>query len=122
MPRIYALPYTEGKRSETNYRVFVGNGAAFDMIQGIKITQFTDGTSNTILAFEAAESTPWTKPDELEFDPQKPMLKHLRFEDNKVSMILLADGSVRAIPNTLPEATLKLLIQRDDGMPIPDFE
>jgi len=122
MPKVYALPYSEGKRGETNYRVFVGNGAVFDMIQGIKITQITDGTSNTLLAFEAAESTPWTKPDETEFDPQKPMLKHLRFEDNKASMILMADGSVRAIPNTLPEATLKLLIQRDDGMPIPDFE
>jgi prepilin-type N-terminal cleavage/methylation domain-containing protein len=121
MPKIYALPYSEGKPGETHYRVFVGNGAVFDTIQGIKIAQITDGTSNTILAVEGAESTPWTKPDELEFDPQKPMLKHLRFQDDKVCMILLADGSVRAIPSTLPEATLKLLIQRDDGMPIPDF-
>ena len=32
--------------------------------------QITDGTSNTLMAVEAKESVPWTKPDaELEFDP-----------------------------------------------------
>ena len=39
------LPYDEGKPGHTHYRVFVGNGAAFDMVQGIKLAQFTDGTS-----------------------------------------------------------------------------
>ena len=122
MPKVYALPYDEGKPGHTHYRVFVGNGAAFDMVQGIKLAQFTDGTSNTLLVFEGAEGTPWTKPDEIEFDVQKPMLKHLRFEGDKVCQLLFADGSVRAVPSKLPEDTLKLLIQRDDGMPIPDFD
>jgi hypothetical protein len=119
--KVYQLPYGDSKPGMTHYRAFVGNGAAFDMVQGIKFAQFTDGTSNTLLAFEAAESVPWTKPDEIEFDPQKPMLKHLRFEGNKVCQLLFADGSVRAVPNTLAENILKLIIQRDDGMPIPDF-
>ena len=122
MPRVYALPYGQGKDGETNYRVFVGNGAAFDMVQGIKFAQITDGTSNTIMVVEGAEGTPWTKPDELEFDPQKPMAKHLRFEGDKVCQLLFADGSVRAVSKNLAESTLKLLIQRDDGMPIPDLD
>src|SRR5262245_31664257 len=123
--KTYQLPYGEPKRGEehfTHYRAFVGNGAAFDMIQGIRIVQFTDGTSNTILAFEAAEGTPWAKPDEIEFDPQKPVKKHFRFEGDKTCMALLADGSVRAFSKTIAEDILKLLIQRDDGMPIPDFD
>jgi prepilin-type processing-associated H-X9-DG protein len=121
MPRIYALPSGGTKPGETHYRVFVGNGAAFDTVQGIGIAQFTDGTSNTMLAFEAAEGVPWTKPDEIEFDPQKPMVKHLRF-DNTVCNLLFADGSVRAVPKTIKDEVLKLVIQRDDGQPIPDLD
>jgi hypothetical protein len=120
--RVYELPYGEPKPGITNYRAFVGNGAAFDAVQGFKLDQFTDGTSNTMLAFEAAEGVPWSKPDDIEFDPAKPVLKHLRFENGKSCMILLADGSVRAISNTVKEETLKLFIQKDDGKPIGDID
>jgi hypothetical protein len=122
--KVYSLPYgppEKGKENHTNYRVFVGTSSAFEMIQGLKISQFSDGTSNTVLVVEAAESVPWSKPDEIEFDPQKPMLKHLRFNEKNPCMALFADGSVRALSNTLKEDILKLLIQRDDGQPIPDF-
>ena len=118
--KTYALPYGEPKPGHTNYRVFVGNGAIFDMVQGTKFAQITDGTSNTIMAFEAAESTPWTKPDEIEFDPQKSMLKHLRFENDAICNILLADGSVRALSSKTTAEIVGLLIQRDDGKPIPN--
>jgi len=121
MPKTYALPYGDSKPGVTHYRVFVGKGAAFEMVQGLRLpADFPDGTSNTMLVFEAADGVPWTKPDEIEFDPQQPMVKHLRFE-NTVCNILLADGSVRAVPKTIRDEVLKLVIQRDDGQPIPDF-
>jgi prepilin-type processing-associated H-X9-DG protein len=121
MPKVYALPYGGSKPGQTHYRVFVGQGAAFDMVQGLRLpADFPDGTSNTMLAFEAAEGVPWTKPDEIEFDPQMPMVKHLRFE-NSICNVLMADGSVRAVPKTIREEVLKLVIQRNDGQPIPDF-
>jgi hypothetical protein len=117
---VYTLPYGTPKAAETHYRVFVGGGAAFDMIQGATIKQFTDGTSNTLLVFEAAEGTPWTKPDEIEFDPKQDVMKHFRFE-NGACMAALADGSVRALAKSIDEKVLKLLIQRDDGQVIPDL-
>jgi hypothetical protein len=121
MPNLYALPYSEGKPGETNYRVFVGNGAVFDMVQGTKLTQITDGTSNTLFVFEATESSPWTKPDEIEFDPTKPVHKHFRFEKDTVCNILMGDGSVRSMSKMVTDDLLKLVIQKDDGMPIPEI-
>jgi len=73
------------------------------------------------MVIEAAEGVIWTKPDDIEFDPTKMMKKHFRFEGNNPCMILMGDGSVRAIPNTIKDEILKLVIQRDDGQPIPDF-
>jgi len=35
----------------------------------VKIRSITDGTSNTVLIVPAAESVPWTKPEELTYDP-----------------------------------------------------
>jgi len=120
--KVYQLPYGEEKPGITHYRAFVGNGAAFDHIQGIKLEQFQDGTSNTLLAVEAAEGVPWSKPDDIEFDPKKPMLKHLRFVDGKPCVLLLADGSVRAVSSKLKDEVLKLAIQRDDGMVLPELD
>ena len=117
--KVYTLPYGKSKPGETHYRVFVGGGAAFDMIQGAKVAQFTDGTSNTILAFESAEGTPWTKPDEIEFDPKRDVKKYFRFE-NGVCNVAMGDGSVRALAKAIDEKVLKLLIQRDDGQAIKD--
>ncbi|WP_261363099.1 hypothetical protein [Gemmata palustris] len=38
---------------------------------GTPIVGITDGTSNTFMCVTAATAVPWTKPDELEFDPER---------------------------------------------------
>lgn len=116
MPRIYALPTpTKAKANETHYRVFVGNGAMFDYLQGPKIADITDGTSNTILVATAADPVPWTKPDELAFDPDKDMKQLLGFLSNDVCMTAFADGSVRALSKKISKATLNGTITRSGG-------
>jgi hypothetical protein len=55
MPEVYQhLSDAAGKNSSTAYQVIVGKGAAFEGTQGLRLKDFTDGTSNTILIVEAA--------------------------------------------------------------------
>jgi Protein of unknown function (DUF1559) len=122
MPKIYMNPGSPQKDGDgkTQYRVFVGNDAAFDYVQGAGIRTFTDGTSNTMLVCEAKEAVVWTKPEEIEWDPKKPILPLLFFRDNAVCMIAMADGSVRAVSIKVSEKTLKNLIQKGDGNVVGD--
>jgi hypothetical protein len=114
IPPIYALPNKMSKPGHTHYRVFVGNDAMFDWIQGITFAQITDGSSNTIMVAEAAEGVPWTKPDELEFDPMKE-LPRLGKAFKGGFHAAFGDGSVRFLRETLPAQTLKALITKSGG-------
>jgi len=119
MPKIYLLPGDSKKHEfpSTHYQVFVGNGAMFELRRGARFAQITDGLSNTFMVAEAESSVPWTKPDDIAYDPKKePKLGyHFRSSCNA----LFGDGSVRAISKKVKPEILHLLIQRDDGQPIP---
>jgi hypothetical protein len=120
--KTYMLPGEKiDKQGKTPYRCFYGNGAAFDRIAMTKFSDFQDGTSNTIFFVEAAESVVWTKPDDIEFNPKKEMKGFLRASRERFTLAF-ADGSVRRTPATLKESVLKLLIQKNDGMAIPNFD
>ncbi|MDW8244124.1 MAG: DUF1559 domain-containing protein, partial [Thermogemmata sp.] len=122
MPKIYALPGTEdqeGKAGMTYYRVFVGNGAAWELGKGFRIGDFTDGAANTWSVVVADQAVPWTKPSELPFDPKKDMSTLLGKVGN-VWQAAYVDGSVRNF-SKLPKAdVIKALITRAGGEVIPD--
>jgi hypothetical protein len=116
MPRIYMLPGDDKTPPDhTHYQVFVGNGAAFDKTRGNSIPQdFTDGTSNTILVVEAAQAVPWTKPDDIPFDPSKPIAPLFSTHFRSGCNVLLADGSVKVVlPAYVAESTFKAAITRN---------
>jgi hypothetical protein len=116
MPKVYALPgKTKPGETDTYYRVFVGNDAGFDWVMGGKITGISDGTSNTIMVVTAAEAVPWTKPDELEFDPEKDMTKLIGMIVNGKAQVAMFDGSVRTLNKLPSKETLHALITRNGG-------
>jgi hypothetical protein len=118
MPMVYSCPAAQTPPGETVYQVFVGNGAIFETTRGRPLTEILDGTSNTILIVEANQSVPWTKPDDLPYNPNGP-LPPLGGHSPNGFMVVSADGAVHFIPKNTPEQTLRPLITRNDGILVP---
>jgi hypothetical protein len=64
-----------------------------------------------ILVVEAADAVPWTKPDELEYDPNGPLPK-LGGHFSGGFQAALADGTVIVLPSDAPGAALRQRIER----------
>ena len=119
MPKVYFHPKANKPGdNKTHYRLFYGKGAAFELNKPTQIINITDGLSNTIMAVEAEESVVWTNPNDLAFDPTKALPKMLSI-DGKFSAAY-CDGSVRTFKMPIDQEILKLLIQKNDGKPIPE--
>ena len=120
MPKIYFNPKANKPGdNKTHYRIFYGKGAAFELNKGYSMGAIAsmDGLSNTLTVVEAEEPVVWTNPNELAFDPTKALPKMLSV-DGKFSAAF-CDGSVRTFKMPIDQEILKLLIQRNDGKPIP---
>jgi hypothetical protein len=115
MPQVYMVPAAPTKPGETHYRVFVGGGAMFDVAKGARLVDIIDGTSNTIMITQTAESVPWTKPAEIPYDPQKPLPKLGGYYPEGLFHVAWGDGSVRAIRGNIEEGTLRAMITRAGG-------
>jgi hypothetical protein len=124
MPRVFAMSGQPAGATETYYQGLVGKSAFFDGKQGLRLpADFPDGTSNTIMLVEAAKAVPWTKAEDVPFDPDptKPLPKlGGRFRGGFNAA--LCDGSVRFLRKTISDQTLRAAITRDGGEVLgPDF-
>jgi hypothetical protein len=121
MPKVFAHASADPAKTSagfTHYRVFVGQGTAFDPTLGGRGTrfpgEFPDGTTNTILIVEAADSVEWTKPAELPFSPNGP-LPTLGVDSSFAVNVALADGSARQLMGNISQQTLRAAITRNGG-------
>jgi RNA polymerase sigma factor (sigma-70 family) len=115
MPSVYAPTKGPVKDpSGTYYQVFIGKDTVFEPGEKITLISITDGTSNTLMVVEAADTVSWTKPEDLTFDPKKPLPK-LGAEFPDTFLAGFCDGSVRQLPRNLDANTLRALITRNGG-------
>jgi Protein of unknown function (DUF1559) len=130
MPAVYASPEARKLAGEgkTFYRGFSAPRGIFEKPPPggggpppkVNIASVVDGTSNTILVIDAGEAVEWTKPDDLDFSPGRPRLAlGGAYPNFPVIMVLMADGTVKQMNRTVPDETLRLLIDRQDGKVIP---
>jgi hypothetical protein len=118
IPPAYTPPPGKARKMplyHTVCKVFVGRGAAFEDGKVNKLeSDFPDGTSNTFLVVEAGEPVPWTKPEDLAFDPDGP-LPDLSSMFKDILRAGFADGSVRHIPLGVTDVDLRAAISRNGG-------
>ena len=121
MPKIYQNPSGQSNRpGMANYLAVCGEGLMFEGTKGRKLTDITDGTSNTIAVVEADDSraVEWTKPDDWEYDAARPLagLGHARPGGFIVGF---ADGSVRFMSSSIDPKTFHGLLTIAGGETVP---
>lgn len=139
MPAVYDCPRaSRGDSTLTVYQAFTGHGAflepAYDKTveqvwwtgdDGVKhyrgepqggnsIAAFTDGPMNTLMVVEAKQGVPWTKPEDLPFDRDKPTNSLLGVGSSHPGgfHVVFVDASVWFLPNTMAPSMFRALITR----------
>jgi hypothetical protein len=127
MPAAFAVPTTPAEPGMTFYRGFSGKGALFDqaVTKGVRISEITDGTSNTLAVVEGREAVPWTKPesdipsgdDAIARKPAELQALRERLGGHfpEGFNASFCDGSVRFIKESVNLIVLRALITRNGG-------
>ncbi|HIF00004.1 MAG TPA: DUF1559 domain-containing protein [Fuerstia sp.] len=114
MPDVFRTDNAGLQPGHTVYQVPVGPGAAFEEGKELRIRDFTDGTSNTILLVEVAtdRAVVWTQPGDFAFDPDNPG-DGLGGDGSDGFRAVFVDGSVQTVTHTATQ--LKALFTRNGG-------
>lgn len=115
MPDVFAPSiYLGNLQGKTFFQVFVGPKTAFEAGKKIKLADFNDGTSNTLLIAETSRAVPWTAPQDLPFKKKDDFagLHSVFMNDFQAAF---ADGSVRSLSLQAPADELRARVTRNGG-------
>ena len=126
MPAVYAdptAPAEQAARGLTTVQVMTGPNTPFAVpAKGLQFRAIRDGTSKTVAIVEAMpdKAVPWTKPQDLSFDPDRPLAGVGNpWRAGKGFLIGFFDGSVRLIDPEIDRATFKALVTPAGDEPVP---
>ncbi len=129
MPHVYRCPAApEGNSAATSYVAIVGPATAWPGSKCVRFQDIKDGTSDTILLVEVADSTiNWMEPRDMSFDRavlgvnvdrRRGIGSHHRGGAN----VCLADSTGRFLPDSISPAGLRTLLTLADGETLDDDE
>jgi prepilin-type processing-associated H-X9-DG protein len=117
-------PGTTAGSAETNYVRIVGKDTVGGMPnEAVKISDITDGTSNTIMVAEVSGMhIHWAEPRDVTVDEFMELVAkgHASFHSGGFQAVF-ADGSVHFISNAVNPKTLRALLLRNDGQPVGEY-
>lgn len=119
MPEVFNLPGSKAAAGKTCVLLPIGDATVVPKGQGLSIRKITDGTSNTFLIVEAddAHAVPWTAPDDLKFDAEKPTAG-IGGHYGEGFLVVMCDGSVQFIAAGTPDETVRALFTPSGGEPV----
>ncbi|MEP3481543.1 MAG: DUF1559 domain-containing protein [Fuerstiella sp.] len=118
-PSFYACPKTVNPEL-TSYQVPVSIRSAWPYDMQLQMRDFTDGASNTVLMIDShSPEVKWTAPQDLNMNQASAAIKdgqqHSDSSHGQVTQVLLADGSVRLIANTIDGDLRRALLSPAGG-------
>jgi type II secretory pathway pseudopilin PulG len=112
-PKVFHAANDSSRGTNSSYFVFTGKNTMFSNTKGIRAPDVTGGLSETIMIVAAKRDIPWTKPEDIEFDPAKP-LPELGL-DGRFIAAAFGDGSVRLLEKDMNEQILKSYFSISDN-------
>jgi hypothetical protein len=121
MPDVYAMPGSKtARQGRTCYLRPVGESTSCPGSQQIDLSHVRDGTSNTLFLVEVDDehAVIWTKPEDLDFDPENPA-KGLGGHIEGTARSILCDGAPLLLKDLITDpnraADLNALFTRNGG-------
>lgn len=117
----YSCPSAAVEPTRTTYMAVVHPAGIFSGAQGVKFSQITDGTSNTLLVVETDPSlaVPWYQPQDTDLPT---VLSSMASGDSSRHTggfnVSMADGSVRFLTDEIDGGTLEAIVTKDQGEPV----
>lgn len=117
MPAVFRHPAADPNSKDASYFAITGETTIFPGMKPSGFADIRDGTSNTIMLVEAQRPIPWTKPEDIPYDPAKPLPKFGGYEP-RIFVAALADGSVRNVAQNVDEKILRASFTKAGGEPV----
>lgn len=98
MPVFYRHPAAPAGSTNASFYLLTGPRTLFNDDKKAKFSDVRDGVSQTLLVVEAKREIPWTKPEDIAYDPDGPLPKFGGITPGKLN-VGCVDGRVLTIPD-----------------------
>lgn len=113
MPNVFRHPNEGAGVTTSSYYALSGENTGLgNGDKAIGLRDIIDGSSNTALVFDAKRAVPWTKPEDIKYSTDDDVPALGGYEPGGFN-VLLADGSVRFVAQSVDEKTLRAIISRN---------